>query len=196
MAKKNISFHYTFRQGRRKLLKVGGAAEVLKRTFQKKRAPKNYVREMLATGGVWGVGGHLKKLFRTYRKNFPDKPHFFLHTKKCFRTYRKILRKCDIFPGKEKIFPEITYIQVFKSALWAKNAILMTFFTQEKALLPKKEHLAKLGGLATRFLRPCFWQRRPAAKKYIRFHYTFSHGSPCLKSISHFTILLDTKVCD
>ena len=50
---------------------------------------------------------------------------------------------------------------IFLSALWAKNAILMTFFTQEKGtLLPEKGHLANLGaggGLAPlrpRFLRP------------------------------------------
>jgi hypothetical protein len=41
------------------------------------------------------------------------------------------------------------FIKVFKSALCPKNAILMTFFTQEKAtLLPEKGYLAKLGGLA------------------------------------------------
>jgi hypothetical protein len=41
------------------------------------------------------------------------------------------------------------FIKVFKSALCPKNAILMTFFTQEKGtLLPEKGHLAKLGSLA------------------------------------------------
>ena len=53
---------------------------------------------------------------------------------KIFRIYQKICRKYDIFQGKEKHFPEITYIQVFKSALRAKNAILMTFSRKKRAL--------------------------------------------------------------
>ena len=36
---------------------------------------------------------------------------------------------------------------IFCRYIWAKNAILMTFFTQEKGtLLPEKGQLAKLGG--------------------------------------------------
>jgi hypothetical protein len=57
--------------------------------------------------------------FPKYEKNFPDMP-------KKFSGYM------IFFTEMNKNFPEITYIQVFKSALWAKNAILMTFFTQEK----------------------------------------------------------------
>jgi hypothetical protein len=92
-------------------------------------------------------GGHLKKILRIYQKNFPDIAHFFLNMTKIFRIYQKFFSKYDIFPEGEKKFPEITSIQVFKSALWAKNAILMTFFTQEKGtLLPEKGHLEKLGG--------------------------------------------------
>jgi hypothetical protein len=62
---------------------------------------------MLATGGG-GVGGHLKKIFRSSQKNFPYIPHFFLNTKKTFRIYQKNFRIYDIFPGNENIFPEIT----------------------------------------------------------------------------------------
>jgi hypothetical protein len=47
---------------------------------------------MLATGG----GGHLKKIFRTYRKNFPDISHFFLNI--------YIYMVYDIFPETKKIF--------------------------------------------------------------------------------------------
>ena len=142
----------------------------MKGTFRKKRAPKNIFPEMLATGEC--VGGHLKKIFRTYQKNFPDIPHFFLHMKKCFRIYRKILGKYDIFRGKEKSFPEITYIQVFKSALWAKNAILMTFLKQEKALCSRKKSTWKNLGA---------W---PPGSYAPMSHFT----------MSHFTILLATAV--
>ena len=58
---------------------------------------------------------------------------------KIFRIYQKIFRKYDIFQRKEKHFPEITYIQVFKSALWAKNAILMTFSRKKRALCSRKK---------------------------------------------------------
>ena len=117
---------------------------------------------MLAAGGG---GGNLKKIFRTYQKKFQDISHFFLNMKKIFRIYLKILRKYDIFQGKEKHFQEITYIQVFKSALWAKNAILMTFFTQEKGMhfAPEKRALGETWGEAgppwpPRFLHPCIWE--------------------------------------
>jgi hypothetical protein len=66
--------------------------------------------------------------------------------KKIFRIYQKNFRIYDIFPGKEKNFPEIT-VSCFQKCPLGKNAILMTFFTQEKGtLLPEKGHLAKLGG--------------------------------------------------
>jgi hypothetical protein len=98
---------------------------------------------MLATAGGGGGGGggvwlgSSQKNFRTYQKKFPDIAHFFLNMTTFFRIYQKILPIYDILP---------IYI-------WAKNAILMTFFTQEKGtLLPEKGKLAKLGGA---FIRPC-----------------------------------------
>jgi hypothetical protein len=65
-------------------------------------------------------------------KNFPDRPKTFSGYTTFFRSYKKNFP--DI-PGNEKNFQEITEIRVFKSALWAKNAILMTFFTQEKGTI-------------------------------------------------------------
>ena len=63
----------------------------------------------------------------------------------------------DIFPN-FNIFPEITYIEVFKRALWLKKAILMNFFPGKKGhFATKKRALPKLGGPgppAPRFLRP------------------------------------------
>jgi hypothetical protein len=67
--------------------------------FSKKKAPKKFFTEMLATGGVGG--GSSQKHFPDYQKNFPDIPHFFLNMRKIFRKY-------DISPGKEKKFPQIT----------------------------------------------------------------------------------------
>ena len=97
---------------------------------------------MLATGGGGGKG-HLKKIFPTYQKHFPDISHFFLNVKKFFQIYQKIFPIYDFFPETKTT----TQIQVFKSALWPKNAILMTFFTLEKGtLLPEKGHFANLGG--------------------------------------------------
>jgi hypothetical protein len=51
------------------------------------------------------------------------------------------------FPEIKTFFPKITYIEVFKSALWVKNSILIKFFHGKKGTLqPKKGHLPKLGG--------------------------------------------------
>ena len=94
----------------------------------------------------WGGEGHFKKIL-TSQKNFQDIPHFFVNMKKIFRIFQGFSRIYEIFPGNEKNFPEITYIQVFKSALWAKNAILMTIFNARKGhLAPGKRALGKTWG--------------------------------------------------
>jgi hypothetical protein len=55
---------------------------------------------MLATGG-WGGA-------RSFQKNFPDIPHFFVNMKKIFPIYHKIFQINHIFHRNEKNFPEIT----------------------------------------------------------------------------------------
>ena len=92
------------RQGRRKLLKVGGGAGFEGHFPNKKGHLKIFSRKSWRRGG----GEVSKKFFRTYLKNFSDISHFFLNMKKIFRIHRKIFRIYHIFPGREKIFPKIT----------------------------------------------------------------------------------------
>ena len=49
----------------------------------------------LGGGGGFVGGGHLKNIFRTYQKDFPDISHFFLNIKKIFRIYQNIFRIYD-----------------------------------------------------------------------------------------------------
>ena len=102
---------------------MGGQA--LRGTFRKKRASKNFFPEMLSTGGGRGVGGHLKKIFRTYQKNFPDISHFFLN------NYEKN------FPDIPKNFPDIWYFSR-KRKKFSGNSIVASF---QKCPLGKKCNL-------------------------------------------------------
>jgi hypothetical protein len=82
-------------------------AKDLRGTFREKKL--GHLKIFAANVGDRGEGGgHLKKIFRTYQKNFPDISHFFLNMKTFFRIYQKIFRIYDNFPGNEKNFPEIT----------------------------------------------------------------------------------------
>jgi hypothetical protein len=86
-------------QGRRKHLKVGGGGRLWGALFEWKRAPKNFFREMLATGRRRPS----QKIFRTYQKLF-RRYHFFPKRKKIFRHTRKFSGNIIFFPRKLKTF--------------------------------------------------------------------------------------------
>ena len=91
---------YAYAQGRRKVLKVGGG--VFEGHFSNKKGHlKFFSRGCWRRGGEGG--GHLKKNFRTYQKNFQDIALFFLNIKKILGIYQKNFSD-KFFPEMNKIF--------------------------------------------------------------------------------------------
>jgi hypothetical protein len=151
---------YTAMQGRRKLRKVGGA-RLWGALFKKKghliiffgwpppRRQKNF--------GQCTILG-VKKFFRTYRFSL-------ILTNFSGNTY-KFSGYIGIFHRNFNIFPEITYIEVFKRALWLKKGILMN---SNELCNQKKGTCQNLGGLAPPGppvptpLQPCYSEKKIVA---------------------------------
>jgi hypothetical protein len=96
---------------------------------------------MLATGG-----GHLKKIFRIYQKNFPDIPHFCLNMKTFSRIYQKIFR-IYIFFRKWKKFSGNNIDSSFQKCPLGKKCNLNDIFHARKGhFAPGKRALGKTWG--------------------------------------------------
>jgi hypothetical protein len=88
-------------QGRRKLLKVGGGT--LEGHLSNKKGHLTFFpRKFWRRRG--GGGGRLKKIFRTYQKNFPGISHFFLNMKNFSGYNQKLAEYMIFFPRMKTIF--------------------------------------------------------------------------------------------
>jgi hypothetical protein len=86
-------------QGRRKLLKVGGAW--FEGHFSNK---KGHLKVFFPEMWRRGEGGHFQKFSGHIKKIFCDIAHFFLNITKFFRIYQKKFSGNIFFPEVKKIF--------------------------------------------------------------------------------------------